>query len=332
MKPGIKQISEQTGFSVATVSNALNHKRGVNADTAEKILRVAREIGYLEAGNIRKIRLVIFKKTGEIIDDTPFFPALISGMEQECRKNGFELCISNLDCRQADWKEQVKTTLSDAETALIFLGTELAEEDYWLFQDISSPFILLDYWSDALGASGVVINNEDAVREAVRYLVEHGHREIGYLKGKFRIAGFEQREVSFCQQIEQYGLKPAAMVELTTTMDGAYHAMCRYLASQPDLPTAFFAENDILALGAMRAMKNHGISIPEDVSLIGFDDLPFCEISAPRLTSLRVPKLEMGAIAVRRLIGLIQGGTQQVRTKTLVCTQFVERDSVRTRI
>lgn len=330
MKPGIKQISAMTGFSIATVSNALNHKRGVNAETAEKIFRAAREIGYLDNGNIRKVRLVIFKKTGAIIDDTPFFPALISGMEQECRKNGFELCITELDCRQDDWREQVKTGLSAPDTAIIFLGTELDESDRWIFDEITAPVLLLDYWADALGLSGVIINNEDAVRDAVRYLAQHGHKNIGYLKGSFRIAGFQQREASFLLQLLQLGLEPGPVVTLDTTMDGAYHSMCRYLSTFPELPTAFFAENDILALGAMRALKNKGFRIPEDVSLIGFDDLPFCEISAPRLSSVRVPKQEMGAIAVRRLIGLIQNGDRETRTKIQVCTQFIERDSVKT--
>ena len=88
MKVSIKDISERTGYSPATISNALNHKKGVNKETAAEVFRVAREIGYINENSISRIKLVIFKKNGSIIDDTPFFPTLVSGFEQECRSRG----------------------------------------------------------------------------------------------------------------------------------------------------------------------------------------------------------------------------------------------------
>lgn len=330
MKPGIKQISDRTGFSVATVSNALNHKKGVNKDTSEEIFRVAREIGYLDSSAISKIKLLIYKENGLIIDDTPFFTALIDGFEKECRESGYEMMVGTLDRRSPDYAEQVKTALGDTDTAVVLLGTELTSEELKRFRGANCPLLLLDYWDSDMEFSGIVIDNEDSIRKAVHYLMEKGHRQIGYLRGDFRIMGFRQRERGFREAMRENGgqIAPEFFVTLSTTMDGACKDMLAYLSGTPSLPTAYIAENDMIALGAMRALHAKGFKIPDDISVIGFDDLPFCEISYPRLTSLRVQKQEMGALAVRRVIEMVKRDSQ-VKTKTEVCTEFVERDSVK---
>jgi len=330
LKAGIKQISDITGFSAATISNALNQKKGVNSKTAEEIFRVAREIGYLDSSTVSKIKLVIYRKNGLIIDDTPFFTLLIGGFEQECREAGYEMAIGNLDAEQADYKEQVKLMINEPETAIVLLGTELSPGDVIIFKQARCPILLLDYWSFDMDFNGVMINNADSARKAVNYLFDCGHTRIGYLKGKFRILGFEQRQSGYYSAMREHGVvsQPEEYsVELTTTMNGAYKDMLKYLEQNPSLPTAFFADNDMIALGAMKALQEKGYHIPNDISIIGFDDLPFCEISSPRLTSLRVPKQEMGRLAVQKIIDMIKGN-DGIRTKTQVCTEFIERDSV----
>ena len=329
MKAGIKQISDITGYSPATVSNALNNKKGVNQKTSEEIFRVAREIGYIDNNMISKIKLVIYKKNGLIIDDTPFFGFLISGIEQECREFGYELVISNLDSRSPDYVEKAKQLMNEPGSAIILLGTELSPEDLMLYKNSGCPLLLLDYWSFDMDFNGVMINNADSARKAVNYLVANGHNSIGYLKGKFRILGFEQRQSGYHSALRENELpfKPEYVVELSTTMNEAYKDMLVFLDHKPALPTAFFADNDMIALGAMKALQDRDYRIPEDVSIIGFDDLPFCEISSPRLTSLRVPKQEMGRLAVRKLIDMVKR-EDDILSKIQVCTEFVERDSV----
>lgn len=330
MKAGIKQISEITGYSAATVSNALNMKKGVSPNTAEEIFRVAREIGYLDSSTVSRIKLLIYKKNGLIIDDTPFFSLLINGFEQECRKSGYDMVISNLDSRSPDYKEQVKHAINEPDTAIVLLGTELSPEDLKLYKEAKSPLLLLDYWSFDMDFNGVVIDNDDSVRKAVNYLYHNGHIKIGYLQGKFRILGFKQREAGYYSAMRENGLNihPEYIVELNTTMNGAYKDMLEYLECKPVLPTAFFADNDMIALGAMKALQEKGYRVPEDISIIGFDDLPFCEISSPRLTSLRVPKQEMGKLAVRKIIDMLQRN-EDVRIRLQVCAEFIERDSVK---
>ncbi|TAH66213.1 MAG: LacI family transcriptional regulator [Anaerolineaceae bacterium] len=330
MKAGIKQISDITGFSAATISNALNKKRGVSKQTAEEIFRVAREIGYLDSNSISKIKLVIYKKNGLIIEDTPFFTLLIDGFALECKEAGYEMSIGNLDARQEGYLDQAKQMINEADTAIVLLGTELAPEDLSIYKQAQCPILLLDYWSFDMDFNGVMINNADSARMAVNYLSRCGHKKIGYLKGSFRILGFQQRQSGYFSALRDINAEyyPEYTVEVGTTMNDAYKDMLKFLDKKPELPTAFFADNDMIALGVMKALKEKGYRIPEDISIIGFDDLPYCEISSPRLTSLRVPKQEMGRLAVRRIIDIIKEN-DEVRTKIQVCTEFVGRDSVK---
>lgn len=330
MKVSIKDISKRTGFSPATISNALNHKKGVSEETSAEVFRVAKEMGYISESKIMRVKLVIFKNTGMIIDDTPFFSLMIDGIEKECRAAGMEMVLCYLNKRDEDYKEQVDWIIHDSSSAVILLGTELMEEDVEIYKSASCPFLMLDYWAWDMSFHGVLINNADSARLAAEYLIQKGHREIGYLKGDYRIKAFRSREVGYGTAMRKHGLpvKKEYTVELSTTMNGAYRDMLEYLRDKPKLPTAYFADNDMIALGAMKALQEMNYRIPQDISIIGFDDLPFSEISNPPLTTLRVPKQEMGRIAVKRLVEVLNEEAK-VKTKTQVCTVFIERNSVR---
>lgn len=332
MKVSIRQISQITGFSPATISNALNHKKGVNKETAAEVFRVAKEMGYIDEEKITKIKFVIFKKNGSIIEETPFFSLLIDGFEKECGANGFEMVMCNLDSRTDDYEEQVKWLMSDTSSAVVLLGTELMEGDLEIFKSAKCPFLLFDYWDSNMEFDAVLINNADSARLATEYLYDKGHREIGYLRGKYRIKAFRSRHVGYAVAMSKKGLKvnPSYTITIGTSMNNAYSDMVAFLKKKPSLPTAFFADNDMIALGAMKALTEYGYQIPEDVSIIGFDDIPYSEIASPRLTTIRVPKQEMGQSAAKRIIELIRKPTNG-RLKIQICTNFIERDSVRER-
>lgn len=330
MKASIKTISELTGFSPATISNALNHKKGVNKETSEKIFKVADEIGYAVESRISRIKLVIYKRNGSIVDNSPFFTNLLEGVETECRESGYDMVVCNLDRRSDSYEQRLDELLEDKTTAVIMLGTEALDEDFERYKDAKCPLVILDSWCTSMNFNGILINNADSAKNAVEHLIQKGHREIGYLRGKFRIKAFSARANGYNRALFKNGIsiKEQYIVTLSTTMDGAYKDMISYLNQRPNLPTAFFADNDMIALGAMKALIEKGYRIPEDVSLIGFDDLTSCEISTPRLTTIKVFKQEMGQLAVRRLLEVIRDGNG-IKSKIQICTEFVERDSVK---
>lgn len=332
MKVNMKTISEATGVSTATVSNALNHKPGVNAKTAEKVLAAAKRLGYFTESRVSRVKFVIYKKNGVIVEDTPFFQMMTAGAEMECRNHGLEMVLCNLDRRDENFDEQLRWIQNDKSAAVILLGTEMLDEDAELIRGLTVPFVVIDYWNEDMAFNCVLINNADAARMATEYLIRRGHKEVGYLRGDYRIRPFRTRASGFRSALrrEKISLKDEYVITLRTTMDGAYEDMKKYLQEEnAPLPTAFFADNDMIALGAIKALSDHGIRVPEDISVIGFDDLPFSSISAPPLTTLRVPKQEMGRVAVRRIAEIIKTG-EDLCLKQQVLPAFIERKSVRT--
>ena len=190
MKVSIRKISEITGFSPATVANALNHKRGVNKETAERILKTAEELGYHTDEKIKRIRFVIFRRNGLIIDDSPFHPAVIEGVEKQAKLMGLATLFCYVDVNDPEYNMQLREILSDEESAVVLLGTEMMEEDFEPYTHAQNKIILLDGWSDRYFFDSVLISNTDSAAKAVEYLVEHGHKEIGYIRGDFRIQAF----------------------------------------------------------------------------------------------------------------------------------------------
>lgn len=178
MKASIKQISQMTGFSPATVSNALNRKKGVNEETSRKIFKVAEELGYQTEKTITKIKFVTYRKNGRIIDDSLIFPAMIEGVERQAKELGYETAFSHLNYEDDAFQERLKEVLEDTNSLMILLGTEMMEEDYQPFMDYKGYMIVLDGWCEEMAFDGVLINNTDAACNAVEYLVENGQRRL----------------------------------------------------------------------------------------------------------------------------------------------------------
>lgn len=330
MRANIQQISQATGFSPATVSNALNHKKGVRADTAAKILGAAESMGYFENARVSAVRFVQFKSTGQIVGERPFFAEVISGVEQECRARGYEVYMTTLSRDEADYDSRLEQILSDTSCGVILLATEAGEADMTRFAEARAPLLLLDNWPEQTPCDALLISNTDSACHAVQYLAHLGHREIGYLKCSYRIKNFFYRQEGYRRALELEGLlfHPEWEVEVPADAEAVWHALEAWLDTSPALPTAFFADNDNIAVGALKAFASRGIRVPEDVSVVGFDDLAFTAFSTPPLTTVHVPKIELGRMAVRLLLDKIDSSVR-APLKTQICTTFIERESVR---
>ena len=327
---GVREISRRTGFSPATVSNALNHKRGVNKATAEMIERVARELGYERPGRITHINFVLARKSGKVLDEGTFHPGVIEGVERVAKAQSLNTTFTTLELGdRTAAARQASEIMNDQSSGVVLLGTEMTEDDYALFKRPAVPFVVVDGWSDHLFFECIVTSNENSAFRAVRYLTTMGHREIGYIAGKYRIKNFPLRERGYRRAMREAHLpvNPDFRVEVGTTVATAHEAMRSWLSAKPVLPTAFFVENDIMALGCMRAMNEFGIKIPDDVSMFSFDDLSFASIANPPLTTMHVPNREMGELAVQTLIDRMRE-PRDFTSVTHLSTTFVERQSV----
>lgn len=308
-KTRIKDIAEKAGVSPSTVSNVLNKRKGASSENARRILELAAELNYAlpsASENGVYIRLVYAVKHGLVVMDTQFFVELAAGIESECRNNQLELMITKIRMDDsAKCLEQIQKIRSEKCAGIILLATELPMEDIKSFDGCSSPLLILDNCSPHLSVNTVAIHNNEAGYQAAKMLIDAGHRHIGYIGSHPTFNNMEERREGFLTCLTENGLALNRDEELylTPTIEGAFADMDAILKQgMRSLPTAFFAANDIIAIGAMRAMQQHGIKLPDEVSMIGMDDLSLCKLVTPELSSIHVPRDSMGRAAVQRLI------------------------------
>lgn len=326
-----KELAKMLNVSEASVSLALNGRSGISEETRSKILEAAERFGISKkASNTvsqRFISLVIFKKHGLVYGETPFFSAVLEGISASIADAGYLLQISYFYGNQ-DYNEQIKIIENSACDGVIFLATEAMKEDLKALVTLKKPFVLLDSHSPQGSANAVIINNSQGAYNATRYLIDCGHRNIGHLSSSVRIQNFIERQDGVHTAIREYPDCSLTTVKVESTQDGAYLDMMAYLDTKPDLPSAFFADNDIIAISCMRALKEHGLRIPQDVSLVGFDDMPMAYVTSPKLTTIQVPKEALGQQAVRLLENLISNPSAAALTIE-VNTELIIRDSVK---
>lgn len=335
MKTIMQDIAKLAGVSPGTVSNALNDRKGVGKETKANIIKIAEELGYFrnhKKNEEKVMRLILFKKHGYVVSDTQFFSALLEACEKECRQNGYELLISQVIHGEHDKENVFKIINQGKIDGILLLATEMNEEDFCYFESLDIPVVVLDSYFALKSYDYVVINNSSGAYRATKYFIDNGHKRIGILGSSVNISNFECRNKGFKKAIEEAGLEFRENDEILVepTLDGSYKDMKEYLKKNKgrELPTALFAFNDIIALGAMRAMQEDGLSIPEDISIIGFDDIPFSALSNPNMTTVKVYTEEMGSIAVKRLIDKINEEDKSIPLKIEIDTKLVERNSV----
>ena len=206
----------------------------------------------------------------------------------------------------------------------------MAAEDYQPFEQCPVPIVVLDTYFETVQVNYVLINNTQGAYQATGFLIKRCMSQPGYLRSAYPIGNFNERANGFYQAIRDYGMSPSKSVVhlLSPAPDGAYADMCCLLEQQEELACCYFADNDAIACAAMRALQEHGYRIPEDISIIGFDDIPVCGYVIPALTTVRVSKRYLGNTAVSHLIRLMEEKTN-VCCKIEISTELVVRGSVR---
>ena len=337
-----REIAKQLGISPAALSLVINHKPGVSDATRDSVIRQLKEMGYehlikkAPAESADNIAFIIFKRHGEILDHHPFFLLLMENIETHARKYGYSTLLCTIDKRRP-LEPQLRHVEDMKCMGGILFATEMYEEDMEYFNDLSFPLVVLDNDFPYLSYNSVAINNEMGTYQAVRCLVERGIRNIGYLKSKRRIISFDERERGYVKALELFSLqfKPENILEVRYSEEGSYRDMCEYLAGTPSLPEAFVCDDDTIAAGALHAVTEYGYKVPDDLSFIGFNDRPSCEVSNPPLTTINVSKHSFAVEAVNELIRLIDaenGGPalQDPRSRKIrIGTKLILRNSVR---
>ena len=328
-----KELAKKLNLSAAAVSMALHDQPGVSTETRKRVKLAAGKYGYdLSRIQNRKaqggsIDFLVYKKSGAIVGDTPFFSELTDGIADTCSHLGWKLRITYLYESDLESRDLYSFFSADCRGVLI-LGTEMVTEDLRPFLALQVPFVLLDSYFETFLCDTVLINNVQGAYLAARHLIARCKAQPGFLQSSFPINNFRERADGFYKAIREAGMSPSQCIvhELTPSLTGAYADMKAILARKDPLARCYFAENDYIAAGALRAFKEAGFRIPKDIAIVGFDNLPAGEVLDPPLTTINVPKRALGEEAVLRLVRRIENPNLPI-TKTEVAATLVDRYS-----
>jgi LacI family transcriptional regulator len=321
----MNEVAKQLNISVATVSRALSgHAEAVSEDTRRAIFTYVETHGYLKRKSVgTNVAFVIDKASFEL--SSQFYARIISGIEQELLRHKYYFQFKSVE---RDSFDLARINLDFGRLAGVIMVGVYHDDFVLKLRRLEVPMILIDYYIPTEDIPAVLIDNTDGILKACRHLSSLGHRRIGYLSGDSMETAANERLFGFQRAVSAFGLDrdPALVVEnCKSRIDEGFRAM-RTLMERRDPPSAVVAYNDLIAVGAMDAIKQAGLSVPADVSVMGFDDIPLAAEVNPPLSTIHVPKETMGTIAARRLVDIIKR-KEDIPHKILIPARLLVRSS-----
>ena len=308
----IADVAALAGVHKATVSRALNDatRDQVNVETVRRVQKAAKSLGYVPNAMARSLRTNLSMTVGVIIPDltNPIFPPVIRGIENYLSPRGYTALLANTDSREALERSAV-TSLLERQVDGFIIATGL--EDHPLIPSLFErgvPAVMVNRGAGSVPYPLVTGNDAGGIAAAIAHLKDLGHREIVHLAGPSNFSTSRVRAESFVRACADAGLHGAVIEVATLTAEDGQKSMDALLAERQSF-TAVQASNDLLALGALRSLRAHGLRCPDDVSVIGFNDMPFAEEFSPGLTTVHVPLQEIGTESARILLECIESRT-----------------------
>lgn len=332
-KVRMKDIAEKLNMSINAVSLALNNKAGVSESTRQQILKVADELEYLEKkpvfvkrNQLNNICMMIEEKN---FRDTRFYSRIIIGIEEEAKKYDYDVIVSFID----NDHYVLPSSIEQGKAAgIIILGSV---RDEYLSKAVSYgiPLVVVDHASFSIDTDAILTQNTIGTYTATKHLIENGHREIGFFGERYITLSFNERWMGFCEAMRRYGLPVVEEFCFTDFIEeyaviNNYEPVVQILKGIKRFPTAWVCANDSAAIILINALNSLGFSVPEDISVIGFDDIDLCKVISPNLTTIRVEKKLMGVNAVRSLLSRMENRNEPNRHMRM-SVKLIERDSVK---
>ncbi len=308
----ITDVARAAGVHPSTVSRALHRADlPLRPETRRRVLAAVERLGYRPSALARSLRLRRTLTLGMLVPDitNPFFPPVIKGAEDAAQARGYNLILCNtedLPEREATYLAVLRERQVDG---LLIASSRMSDRVITALRRDGFPFVLVN--RSARGAElAVTVDNRAGAGAAIAHLASLGHRRIGHLAGPQMTTTGVERAAGVRAALRRHGLaaEPGLWVESEAYSEEAGYRAARWLLVREDPPTAIFGANDLIALGALRAAREAGLRVPQDVSLVGFNDIPQAELLEPALTTVRVPQYEMGEAAARMLIARLEGG------------------------
>jgi len=324
----IKDVAREANVSVATVSRVLNGSGPVSAETQHRIREVAGRLRYVPHGGARSLITSKTHTLGVLLPDLygEFFSEVIRGMDDTAQRHGFHLIISRAHATRHGIETAMRAMRGRVD-GVVAMSPDLDAESL-LNVPATLPVVFLCSVPRGNAIDSLIIDNCRGARAMVKHLIGLGHERIAIIKGAPRNYDAAERLRGYRLALRDEGLKPDRSLELEGgfTEAGGYAAALRILELDPR-PTAVFAANDSMAIGALSAFRESGVRMPEDMAVAGFDDIPLARYMDPPLSSVRVPICDLGAQAVEMLLHGINHKNSHTRRRERVLTELVIRQS-----
>jgi LacI family transcriptional regulator len=325
----IVDVAQAAGVSYSTVSRVLTGYEFVNEDTREKVVEAANRLGYvvnLQARSLAGGRSSIIGLLAPGLDNG-YITEIVTGIDMELAQHGLDLMLYTTHRYPGKEAFYVKTIANGLVDGLILL-VPLATGNYLQAlprQDF--PYVLIDQANNAPNSAIVDATNWQGGYDATTYLIKLGHRRIGFITGYLELSSATERLDGYRAALQHHRIP----LEDSLTVMGDYNTGGGYAGGQkllelPQPPTAIFASNDLEAIGVMNAARERGLTVPGDLSIVGFDDIPQASLVYPALTTVRQPLVQIGQVAVRLLLERIEAPEKDARRVTL-STELVIRES-----
>jgi LacI family transcriptional regulator len=308
----MKDIAKMAGVSLGTVSHVLNESAGVREPLRQRVLKAVQAVGYQPSQLARGLRRDKTNMFGMIIPDitNPFFPAVVRGAEDVAFSNGYRLILCNSDNDHSKELVHLNELRTYLPAGLIVIPSNFSDltaqaESY---RRAGTGVVCIDRLPKNWGGDSVTADNEEGAYNATRWLLQMGHTKLSTITGPLHLTNAKERLDGFKRAIREAGLHlaPEYVQETTFNKQGGYTKALILLRLIPR-PTAIFAGNDMIALGALIAIREVGLRCPEDVSLMGFDDLDLAETTNPALSSVSQSGYQLGTAAARILLDRLEG-------------------------
>ena len=325
----IKDVAREAGVSTATVSHVINNSRFVSDETRERVLRAIERCDYYPNAHARSLASGRSHTIGLVVSDisNPFFPELVKSIEAAAFERGYDVILSNTNYDAERTSNYVRRIIERKVAGVALMTSEL---DKKLIDELARrhvSVVFLDLGAAGERMSNLTVSYEEGIEEAVRHLVGLGHRQIAYIGGPRHLRSAVKRLTAFRDAIARNlpDALPPSIYEADFKLDGGRRAARAMLTAMAGMvPTAVMVANDMMALGAIQEFRAAGLHIPRDISVIGFDDIAFAALADPPLTTVCLPRVELGRRAVEALMTTIELPNQpgvEIRIPTYLITR-----------
>jgi LacI family transcriptional regulator len=329
----IRDVAELAGVSTATVSHVINGTRYVSPELTERVQATLLELNYQPDAVARSLRRRETLTIGVLIPnlEIPFFASVAYSIERAAAEHGYNIILCNSQWQQEEESIHLQGLLARRVDGLICISAGMNAAEIAPFIDAGTPVVMFERQMPGIGLDAVGIDNAKGAYRATKHLLDLGHRRIAAITGKAISTVSDRRLQGYRQALENAGLafKPSYVYFGDYLPDSGSRAAKHFL-SLPERPTAIFAFNDLMALGALQALRAHGISVPEQMAVVGFDGIVMSQFASPALTTMRQPLKRMGQTAVKLLMERIRGqGPEQAQYIELEPELIVRASSAR---